>query len=290
MRPYSLLCSALCMLSIVVSSCDSAPENRQFKPIVMGDSSTIVTELDSNYLSNNVADVTFGNTMNSNVDASATAPAPSETTPPIATSTAETTTPPAVTTAAPPAATNAPKTDGMAINIGNGTYLLIEGVQLNSGSGTDGQNKNELSYSIKSGKPQQAQIKVHNGKIGAAQYRYSSTANMTINNKIVPLNKLGTYTSAWAKTTATQTAVNIPTLKGISFKKVKEAELKEAVQESLRQRNYKSTAIKAAVNKINKRTQITSAPFSVATTSTAIKLSGTDAKGKAFEKIIKLEY
>jgi hypothetical protein len=281
-RKVLLYLSVLTQLGI--TSCDEMPTNKEFQPIVLGDSSTIVIETNPEYLKNEVEDIAYGNN-DYKIDT------------PVVTSEKETsnlivkdTTPVAAKNDKETATTNVANVSGLNIHIGNETYINIDGATIKEYKKQDATKASELIYKIVKGTPQQIEVKIQNGKINTAQYRYTSLATIHTNGKTIALNSLGQYTSGWSKLTTNNSATAVPTIKNITFKNIKGNDLKSAVQKELQARRYKSSAISSITSKIGSKTTINKSPFTVTQTSTGIRLIGTDAKGKNFDKVINFEH
>lgn len=281
MKNSCLFFGSFLLLSFL--SCDNAAVQKQYAPIVLGDSTTIVTETDSNYLKNTVGDIETA-PVNKLIDSSKNNEAKNDA-PTMKDSVVTSTTvkeEPALVT------TKAPKTTGVAIHVGNETYVLVEGIQGGGNRVQDGQKNSAFSFNTNNGKFASAQIKIHNGKWTKAQYRYTVLPQFSYNNKFIDLQGLEAQSSNWDALNSKGNAINIPTIKNINYKKVSSSQLKQSVTTTLQNRKYKKSAIDAAVKQISNRSTITSAPFSLDITAFEVRVQGVDAKGKSFDKTIKL--
>lgn len=259
---YSILAGAA-----LFTSCDNPAGNHDLKPIVLGDSAFIVTETDSQYLGDNVEDLEYGKRGQVRTGAAG----------------ADTPVKKDVQAASPIAS------GGHSIAIGNGSSLVIDGVKLKEFKAQDGTVANDLDYLITSGKYNQAVIRLDKGKISKVSYRYQSGVLYTINNTALKLSSVGNYTSDWEPVSFKGNEIGVPKVANVKPGSATSAQLKTAVQKELQSRKYKSSVVQSEVNKIGSRSKPTQAPFSTDITGITLKIAGTDAKGKSFEKNIKLE-
>lgn len=270
-------------LTVFIYACDNPSSTTQYTPIVLGDSSTIVTETDTNYLSNVIDDI--DQVTPANVVAKVDSPSVTkarETVTKIDTVVKE--------NKQENKSVAGLNTNGVAILVGNETYIVVEGVNTTSSKQIDGQKQSEIVLALKNSKYNSAEVKVHNGKLNKAEYRYSSIPYVSVSNKTVGLTSLGSFRSSWKNISSKGGSVAAPTIKQIDYKSVSGNQLKTAVSSALQSRNYKPKAIDAITKKIGKNAKVTQAPFSLSINGFDMKIVGTDAKGKSFEKIIKLTF
>ncbi len=272
---YSILAGAA-----LFTSCDNPAGNHDLKPIVLGDSAFIVTETDSRYLGDNVEDLEYGKRVQVRTGAAGADTATAL--PPAARQAAD-------TPVKKDVQASAPVSGGHSIAIGNGSSLVIDGVKLKEFKAQDGTVANDLDYLITSGKYNQAVIRLDKGKISKVSYRYQSGVLYTINNTALKLPSLGNYTSDWEPVSFKANEIGVPKVANVKSGSATAAQLKNAVQKELKSRKYKSSVVQSEVNKIGSRSKPTQAPFSTDITGIMLKIAGTDAKGKSFEKNIKLE-
>jgi len=273
---YSILAGAA-----LFTSCDNPAGNHDLKPIVLGDSAFIVTETDSQYLGDNVEDLEYGKRVQVRTGAAGADTATAL--PPASRQAADTPVKKDVQAASPIAS------GGHSIAIGNGSSLVIDGVKLKEFKAQDGTVANDLDYLITSGKYNQAVIRLDKGKISKVSYRYQSGVLYTINNTALKLSSVGNYTSDWEPVSFKGNEIGVPKVANVKPGSATAAQLKTAVQKELQSRKYKSSVVQSEVNKIGSRSKPTQAPFSTDITGITLKIAGTDAKGKSFEKNIKLE-
>lgn len=277
MKKYGLLFSCLSGLCLL-SACGEGQVQKKYDPIVLGDSATIVTETNPEYLKNNVEDIEV-QTVNKDTIS----------TPPTTAVAPKIDTPKTELKVAEQSNTTAPRTSGLAIDIGNGTYIVLEGVKVKDFKTQDGTKDNELVYKLTSGAYNSAQIKVHNGKVTKSTYRYAVVPQVETNNKRMPLSSLGDYTSDWASLSVKNGIVAVPKISNLKYKKVSASQLKKATEKVLKDRRYKKSAIDAVLRQIGNRATVQQKPFSLNLALVQVKIQGTDAKGKSFDKIIKIE-
>lgn len=261
--------------AFLFTSCDNPAGSKEFKPIALGDSSLIVTETDSQYLKDNVDDLEYGKKM----------PAPE-----VADKESLPVRPAADTLPKKEAPVSQPAgSGGHTIAIGNATALIIDGVKLKEFKTQDGTVANDLDYLITSGKYNQAVIRLDKGKVTKVSYRYQSGVTYTFNNTGIQLSALNNYTSDWEPASFKGTEIGVPKIGQVKYGNATGAQLKSAVQKELQSRKYKAAVVQSEVNKIGSRSKPGQAPFAIEVTGITLKINGTDAKGKPFEKNIKLE-
>lgn len=271
-----VVCAGLAM-----TACENTTSNQKFNPIVLGDSATIVTETDAAFLKNNVDDLEYRSNLPTVGEAADKDARVSES--------ASKQTVPKDTVSTQAAVATSRVQDGHKVAIGGGSSLIIGGVKLREFKNQDGIKESYLDYLITSGSYDKAIVSLDKGKIKRVAYRYKSGVNYTVSNKKISLSALSSDYSNWNNVALNGNQVAIPKVSDKNAPKVNYRTLRTAVQKELKARNYKSSEVNKAVKSIGSRTSVNSAPFSVHITEVTVKVTGTDAQGKAFEKYIKLE-
>jgi len=273
------------LLVPIFASCDNnnSISSKNFEPIVLGDSSKIVTETNPENLKNVVNDVEY-NTVTKEVATPVVAPK---------TDTIAQTPPPKV--ASEPVAekpTSVVATSNSAnnftLNIGNNTQLVFSGISTKEFKKQDPATSNDLSYLVTAGDIQKMTISVTNGKIKTIQQRYQSTVGLIVEDNVFALKSLGTKTSDWASQKGNG-AYKFTESGKLIFNTVSAQKLKDAAQKMLQQKRYKSTVINTFLNKIGSKANPNSDPFKVIAQNYQFQIEGTDSKGKAFTKIVRLD-
>lgn len=279
--------SAISVFALFLASCDNANNlsGKKFEPIILGDSSTIVTETDADKLKNIVNDVEYATTpivAAEVIDNVVKEDAKPETT--------QTPTPePAPKTEEPkPAVVVSNNGKQLSLNIGNNTQIILSGITTKEFKSQDPSKVNDLSYLVTAGDINKITISVTNGKLKAISQRYQSTVGLNVEQNLWPLKSLGTKTSDWATKKVNGTYTFSENGK-LVFNTVSAQKLKDAAQKMLQQKKYKKEVVNNVLNKIGNKANPNTAPFSIIAQNYQFQIEGTDSKGKAFQKIIRLD-
>ena len=276
--------SAISVFTLFLASCDNANNlsGKKFAPIVLGDSSGIVTETDADKLKNIVNDVEYATTPI--VAAEVIDDVVKEDKKPETASSPEPT--PKVEEPKPAVVANNGKQ--LTLNIGNNTQIIIAGITTKEFRNQDPSTANDLSYLITAGDISKVNISVTNGKLKAISQRYQSTVGLKVEDAIWPLKSLGTKTSDW-ETKKVNGSYNFSENGKLVFNTVSAQKLKDAAQKMLQQKRYKRDIVNNILNKIGSKTNPNSEPFKIIAQNYQFQIEGTDSKGKVFKKIIRLD-
>lgn len=246
----------------------------------MGDSSTIVTEPDSQYLKDDIIDFEPANKPVSSSD-----PAKAETpeVKPAVDKPQE-----AAVNQAPAKATTAA---GYSINFGN-IKIVFEGITANDANRQNPEKQDGLSYVVKSGKMAGAKIHIYGAKDATIRQRYQS--RLMLNSKLgtVDLRNLGLYSSGWknmnASKTGTESVFALTDLNSISFSNVNNAKIKNATDRELRNRRNNKKTIQSWMKEISNTRNANDNPCDIILDNLQLQISGTGTDGKAFRKNIRM--
>ncbi|KAA5534572.1 hypothetical protein F0919_08090 [Taibaiella lutea] len=273
MKQYILYISAI---SILLASCGGEKSTSKGGAIILGDSSTIVTEKDSQYLKDDILDFEPNNvvsTQSSKADTVVKAAAPVEK--------------PQEPVQQPSKATAA----GYSINFGN-VKIVFEGIAANDATRQNAEKQDGLSYVIKSGSLAGAKIHVYGAKNATIRQRYQSRLMLNSKSGSVDLRNLGLYTTGWKNVNASKTGAEyvfaLTDLNNISFSNVNNAKIKNATDKELRNRRTSKKTIQSWMKEISKTNSANDNPCDIILDNLQLQISGTGADGKSFRKNIRM--
>lgn len=250
--------------------------NKNHGPIVLGDSTTIITETDSQYLRDMVMDI------------QPTAPSRQEEPAP-AKDTAAKRQPVKDTLAAVKQEAAVP---GFTIDFGDASVVLA-GLDAAQPKRQDPKRESDLSYSLRSGEPGKGKLVFYNAKNVTVKQRYQSRLLLKSALGTVDLRDLGLYTSGWntvpvAAKGNTQ-SVDLNALLRPSFSQVNNNKVKNAADRELRKRRAGSKTIQSWLKEIRSIRGANDKPCEIELDNVQWQISGTDAKGKPFRKNIRID-
>lgn len=266
------------LLLLAGASCGNNPGTSGRGPIRLGDSSGIVTEKDSQFLKDDVMDIephAAGHADTGTVSARK-----------------ETTPAPVKDTATQPVAKKQPEEAGHAIDF-NGTHMVFAGLKLKDARRQNAAQDDGLSYSLDSGNPETAKLLISGAKNVTVKQRYQTKLVLKSSLGTVDLRDLGLYTSGWNTVKAAGSAAapifSLSSLSDIDYNQVNNNKIKNAVDRELRKRRTSSRVIQNWMKEIRKVRDASDEPCDIILDNVQWQISGTDAKGKAFHKTIRLD-
>lgn len=281
MRSFNLLIIAG---AILLQSCGNDSPNRG-KPIVLGDPATIVTETDSQYLQDFVADVKPLQPVTTELPATDTAvqtEAPKEETKPEEqTQTAE--------QKAEEKTAAAPKGNGLKVEFKEIT-ILIPNIGTRTYKQQDTRKANGATYEITSGTLVGNQIKTGGGTVTKVSQRYQTV--------IVVKNNLGTLvleslnrTTDWQTLKGGNNTYNITGLGNnqLQYIKASPAAIKNAVTRAARNKRMNRATEQKWLKSVSKVRDANDKPLVVLLRSVMWKIEGKDANGKTYQKQLRID-
>jgi len=269
----NLTCIAALLL-LGAASCGSGPEGNR-GPIVLGDSATIVTETDSQYLKDDIMDME-----------PAPQPAAEKAAPPVT----EQKPRPAKDTLA--AAKQTRQEAGHTINFGT-AKLVLAGWSARDARRQNAARDNSLSYTLSSGNAGAGKLVFYGVKTVTVKQRYQSRVMLSSSLGTVDLRDLGLYTSGWTtlKGAASDDAQSfgLSSLNNISYAQVNNSKIRNAADRELRKRRTGSRTIQSWMKEIRKVRNANDKPCNIVLDNVQWQISGTDANGKAFQKNIRVD-
>lgn len=256
-----------------MSACGNDAGTKNLEPIKLGDSSTIVTEKDSQYLKDEVMDLVPSQRLL--VDTSVPAPKKEK-----ETVVRDTTTPREQTVS------------GYTINFGD-SKIVMAGLQAKDARRQNAAKDDGLTYSLRSGNIASSKLYIYGVKNATIKQRYQSRLMLKSNLGSVDLRDLGLYTSGWntipASQSGTTATINLSGLNNISYAPVNNNKIKNAADRELRKRRTNSRTIQSWMKEIKRVRGANDEPCDIILDNVQWQISGTDAKGKPFHKTIRVD-
>jgi hypothetical protein len=260
-------------LLLMGNSCSEFSGNKNRGPIILGDSSTIITEKDSQYLKDDVMDI---EPQKKKREADTVLPIPVKDT-----TTAQKAKEPAAETRASQEAA------GYALDFGE-ARMVIAGLDLRENKRQNPEQQNELTYALKSGNLSAGKLVFYGVKNVSVKQRYQSRLLLKSALGTVDLRDLGLYTSGWNNLNGSNSFV-LNTLNNLSFVQVNNNKIRNAADRELRKRRTSSRTIQSWMKEIKKIRNADDKPCDVLLDNVQWQVTGTDAKGKPFRKTIRVD-
>jgi len=250
--------------------------------IVLGDSSTIVTETDSYYLKDNIPDIEL---------ATSTAPPQVETPAQDSSTTADTTTA-QTATPAPTSTINNEDFKGFTIDIGNATFILT-GIEARELRKQDPIKDAGVSYLLVNGEITKANLVVTDSKDVTIQQRYQSRLMIQSSGERLELESLGYYTDGWKKVSGdvsgTTTVFKLNNLDAPAYITVNNAKIQSATEAALRKKKAGPKTRQQWMTTIKNIKSTQDKACTIIVKNVQWKISGIDAKGQKFTKNLRLD-
>ncbi|RYD59467.1 MAG: hypothetical protein EOP56_00975 [Sphingobacteriales bacterium] len=287
-RVYSLL-SIICGASLF-GSCVTGGSTG--KPIVLGDTSTIVTETDSAYLKDFVEDIKPSS-------ASSAPPADSSTTPMASTLAPDTAAKQPTQPEQPVAKTEKEETEKEEVSVGEeglaivfkNVSVVIPGIKARSGSSQKAiSNAASVTYQLTRGTLNNKQIKVSGGTVESISQKVQSVIEVRNNLGTLELSNL-TATSGWEKLRGGKNAYTISALTASQLPepRISPSSLRSAVSRAAKAQRMKKAKEQqwlAAIKNVRRADQ---KPLRLSMKSVTWKIDGKDASGKRYSKQVRMD-
>ncbi|HZH88033.1 MAG TPA: hypothetical protein VFD78_02535 [Chitinophagaceae bacterium] len=264
----------------LIMSCENQGEtsSENAPAIVLGDPATIVTEEDSQYLTNNIIDLKEREIIE--LPEKVAAAQQEESTEAVEEI---------------KQVTFGPKVeDGFTIDFGD-IQVSFSGIETKEFLKQDPKKTNGVSYLVTEGDLNNATLTITGAKNIAVRQRYQSQLAIVKNKEQLDLRQTPKYASGWetlenkaATNDIFQNVIKFPLT--ISFSKMNANALRNAVQKELRARRYSRAATNEWMKEARRGNNPQSAPYKVEMYSLQFQISGTDpASGQQVFKTINLE-
>jgi len=245
-------------------------------PIVLGDSSAIVTETDARYLSDYVNDIQSRSDI---ADTAGTKPADAS---PENTDTAAATAP-----ASSQTQVAAPKGNGLQVAFGQVT-VFIPGIQTKTYRNQNLERTSGASYQLQSGNLAGNQLQLSGATITKVSQRY--IANVVAQNELGTLNLDAlSSTSDWTPLKGNGKVYVITGADRPEVKNASAAQIRAAVSRAARNKRMSRQNVQKWENALRNVRSVNQAPLKVVLRSLMWKIEGKDATGKAFQKQVRID-
>lgn len=256
----------------LLASCDSISNRNTRGAIALGDPATIVTETDTTYLQDMVPDPAF--------DEPATA------TPARDTTAAAATTPSLDTTGQPPSAnrpTTAPSPSGLTADFGD-VQITLPGVTARDASRSV-RGARSAAYTLSGTSFGGKKLAVRGGTTKRIQQRTGYGVVVEISGKPVLLSDISTMYTGWQSLSGKGGDYALASTSPPSIK-VSLATVRTAVQKAARKQRLDKKAEQKLLASVK---SLSAPPLSLVPRAFTWKIDGTDAKGKAFSKEVRID-
>lgn len=250
-------------------------------PIVMGDSSTIVTEQDSQYLHDFVADLhptvpSASEDDNANSDTAKQAEQPTDSTKQVAQQEQR-------QQQAPPA--------GNGLNVAfKDVTVFIPNVTTKAGRNQDLSKANGATYQLASGNLAGNTLKITQGTVTKVSQRYETIVLVKNNLGTLQLDDLSSTTD-WQPLKGVKNQYSLSGLDAahLQYDKATPAEIRNAVAKEARKKRMSRQKQQEWANSVHNVHNLNQRPMAVVLRSVMWKIEGKDAKGKAYQKQVRID-
>lgn len=273
MKHFILLGSTLSCF-FLLNSCSDQVNDTKHGAIVLGDTATIVTETDSQYLRDVVGDIEWAQPV-----------APKQQLPQSDT-VRKAEKPVAETAASSPA-------NGYKIDCGNYTITIV-GIDAKEYKKQNPAGDNGLSYAITSGNIKKSKL-VLSGAIKDIKVKQRYQSKLILEGSLgeVQLPDLGLFTAGWSTVSVGDKGgnkeVDIEVPARLQFTAINNSKLKNAADRSLRKSKASSKTIQSWLKAIRSVRNAGDEPTDVVLSNIQWQISGKDASGKSINKMLRLD-
>lgn len=263
--------------ALFTAACSSSNSGGEHGPIVLGDTATIVTETDSQYLRDMVPDLQV-------VEPAATQP-----TEPAVAATVEKPEPPKEEPKAEkpieePVAAH--KGNGLNADFGNVSVFFPNMKVRNADRSVKGANS--VSYTLDGDAITSSKLQVIGGTVSRVQQRLQYGVIAKNAQGILALTTLGTENGPWQTLKGTNGQYTFAGQPKVRFNPSATA-IRSAVEKAARAQRLSRRQQRDWTNAVKNVRSVTQSPLSVVLRTSIWKIEGTDAKGKRFTKEIRID-
>jgi hypothetical protein len=260
---------------LVLASC-ADNSNKERKPIVLGDSSTIITETDPAYLTDFVSDIQLQEVPKDTVVIATKAPdtvvsdQPKETT-------------------IPDEAARTTAQKGLNIPFGEVT-VFIPDIKVKSYRQQDLNRVNGVSYQLTDGSLSGNQLRLSGGTIQKVSQRYISGVIAKSSLGSLILDALSN-TAAWVPLRGNDNVYSITGLEPnqLTARKASPAQIRAAVSRAAKNKRLSKKDIRKWEASVRNIRSLNQRPFVIVLKSVMWKIDGKDAQGKSFSKQVRID-
>ncbi len=271
---YKKICSVL-LASIVFISCNDEQNPSAGKPIILGDSSTIVTETEAKYLEDFVADI-------KPLTPREEAPADTATSTPRADTT---------TNAAPAAAPEAEVITGKGLTVAfKEVTVFIPGIETRTYQNINLEKAHGASYELTDGKLQGNQLKIAKGTVTRVSQRHQTIIVAKTELGTLVLESLNTL-SEWEPIDGKGNTYTIANLdkRHLDHAKPSAAGIRNAVSRAVKNARMSRTNQNKWVKELRNVKSVNQKPMTVVLRSVMWKIDGKDENGRPFQKQVRID-
>lgn len=273
----SFLFVAAAFFYLTSCSGDLDSGNTHQGPIVLGDSSTIVTETDTAYLNDQVADIEPQQLIQHATQEPA---ATSKEQPPLPKETPK----PAAATEETPSHIN-----GLTIDFGQGVHVSFSGIATREFQQQNPEKEAGVSYAITSGDLPESNLIISGLKSIKVLQRYQSELLLKSGREKLSLQNMGSYLSEWQNISGNGSSFSLNSLQNIKYKSVSHNTIRNGVRAAARSGHLSRSATNFWIDAIRRTRSANDAPCQVELDNVQWQISGKTASGKSFHKTIRLE-
>lgn len=271
---YKPTLAVLFIFSLLAQSCGSNSQKpKQYGTIVLGDSATIITETDEQYLASTIKD--FEPIVT-----------PAKTEIPTAA------TPPKDSIATPKTETRKPSNTALEAPF-KGLEISIEGVEGRLGGKTDWNKSSAASFTLSNGELNNKTLKIKTTKIEKVQMRYQTVLLLKLSNgKTIVLEDMPTFTSEWQTQKGNNGAYPISGFGANQLKYGTDFSAKKvsaAAQSWARKNKMNRNDEKVLLQSIRNVRAANQTPLSIGLSTVIWKIDGTDAARKTLHRELRID-
>lgn len=267
----------LIAVALTLASCDNDRPQNSHGPIVLGDSSTIVTETNPELLADRVVDLNPVITEVADTVATTPAAPPKDT----------------VVTAAPdpkPVAAPAAAPLGKGLNAAfSEVSIFIPNIETKTYGKQDLSKARGATYELTGGTLAGNQIRNSGGTVTKITQRYQTVLAIPNGRNQINLETLGNYTSGWETLKGSNGAYTISGLdpNKLEYKNVSANAIRNAVEKTARQQRMSRRDTQQLLN--DTKNIRSASQGKVKLRSVSWRIEGKDARGKSFSKEIRMD-
>ena len=265
---------------LTAAACGNVTQQTSAKrgAIVLGDTSTIVTETDTTYLSDLVSDITPKEFVQSAVaKPEEKAPEPEE-----KPATTEKTTAAETSTAA-----------GFTIDFGQGVKVVMTGITTKEFQQQDPEKDAGVSYAVATGDFLNSNMHISGLQEVKIRQRYQSYLVLNSGKEELSLQNMGGYLSDWQdmtlKNSAGEAVLDMSGLAHLKFKSFSNGTLENAVRRAARSARMTRSDLNDWLQKIRKTRSANDAPCLLKLDNVQWQISGKTSQGRSFFKTIRMD-
>lgn len=263
----TIVCMAGC--AVMFTACNEGRQEHR-RPIVLGDSSTIVTENNPEFLNDYVTDIQLKTEK------------PPQEIPDTTNNTA---------TAVTPATEEKHPDDGNGLSIPfKEVTIFIPGIATRTYKTQDLQKATGATYELTSGKLNNSKLQINGATISDVYQRYISIVTATTDQGTLVLEDLDNL-AEWTKLKGSGNTYNITRLdeKSLEAKNATAVQIRAAVTKAAKNRRFSRPAIQKWEQSVRNVKSVRQPPLDIKLRSVMWKIEGKDAKGKPFQKQVRID-